>query len=51
MLAAYPTAEEPELKRKDPMPFPDFLYSVFLHRLFCDVLPGRGSVRFLYSCL
>lgn len=21
MLAAYPTAEEPELKRKDPMPF------------------------------
>lgn len=35
----------------DPMPFPDFLDSGFLYRLFCDVLLGCGSVRFLYSCL
>lgn len=38
-------------KKQTPMPFPDFLDSGFLHRLFCDVLPGCCSVRFLYSCL
>lgn len=54
-LLAYPTAEEPELKRKDPTPFPDFLYPGFssqaLLRCFTWPRPCQISIFLSPKCL
>lgn len=51
-LAAVSQPREPELKRtRSHIPLRFITPCASLCRLFCDVLPGCGRVRFLCSCL